>query len=152
MQVKTILVPSDFSEYADYAFTWALEMAEKWGAKVVVVNAAPMFSHLAYPESVYMLDLAKMEAELIADAEKKLREFIAKKGTSGVTVETRAVMGDPFWEICKAAEQNHADLIVMGSHGRTGLAHVLLGSVAERVVRHAPCPVLVARQPRPEKK
>jgi len=152
MQVKTILVPSDFSEYADYAFTWALEMAEKWGAKVIVVNAAPMFSHLAYPESVYMLDLAKMEAELIADAEKKLREFIAKKGTRAVTVETRAVMGDPFWEICKAAEQVHADLIVMGSHGRTGLAHVLLGSVAERVVRHAPCPVLVARQPRPEKK
>jgi nucleotide-binding universal stress UspA family protein len=152
MQVKTILVPSDFSEHAEYAFTWALEMAEKWGAKVVVVNAAPMFSHLAYPESVYMLDLAKMEAELIADAEKKLREFIAKKGMSAVTVEIRAVMGDPFWEICTAAEQEHADLIVMGSHGRTGLAHVLLGSVAERVVRHAPCPVLVARQPRPEKK
>lgn len=152
MQVKTILVPSDFSEYAEYAFTWALEMAEKWGAKVIVVNVAPMFSHLAYPESVYMLDLAKMEAEIIADAEKKLQEFIAKKGMSAVTVETRAVMGDPFWEICKAAEQDHADLIVMGSHGRTGLAHVLLGSVAERVVRHAPCPVLVARQPRPEKK
>jgi nucleotide-binding universal stress UspA family protein len=152
MQVKTILVPSDFSEYAEYAFTWALEMAEKWGAKVIVMNAAPMFSHLAYPESVYMLDLAKMEAEIIADAEKKLQEFIAKKGTSAVTVETRAVLGDPFWEICKAAEHDHADLIVMGSHGRTGLAHVLLGSVAERVVRHAPCPVLVARQPRPEKK
>ncbi|HEV8717132.1 MAG TPA: universal stress protein [Candidatus Binatia bacterium] len=152
MQVKTILVPSDFSDYAEYAFTWALEMAEKWDAKVVVLNAAPMFSHLAYPESVYMVDLAKMEAELIADADKKLREFVAKQGTSTVPVETRAVLGDPFWEICKAAEQEPADLIVMGSHGRTGLAHVLLGSVAERVVRHASCPVLVARLPRPPKK
>jgi len=152
MQIETILVPSDFSDYAEYAFTWALEMAEKWGAKVIVLNAAPLFSHLAYPESVYMVDLVKMEAELIADADKKLREFVAKKGTTNVPVETRAVLGDPFWEICQAAEQNQADLIVMGSHGRTGLAHVLLGSVAERVVRHAPCPVLVARLPRPAKK
>jgi universal stress protein A len=152
MQVKTILLPSDFSDYAEYAFTWALEMAEKWGAKVVVMNAAPVFSHLAYPESVYMVDLAKMEAEIIADAQKKLQEFVAKKGASPVPVETRAVMGDPFWEICQAAEQEPADLIVMGSHGRTGLAHVLLGSVAERVVRHAPCPVLVARLPRPAEK
>src|SRR5215510_417858 len=110
MQVKTILVPSDFSDYAEYAFTWALEMADKWGAKVVVLNAAPMFSHLAYPESVYMLDLAKMEAEILADAEKKLRAFTARKGTSSAAVETRAVLGDPFWEICKAAEQEQVDL------------------------------------------
>jgi universal stress protein A len=152
MEIKAILVPCDFSDYAEHAFTWALGLAEKWDAKVVVVNAAPLFSHLAYPESVYMVDLAKMEEELIADAEKRLQEFVAKKGTSTVTVETRAVLGDPFWEICQAAEREHADLIVMGSHGCTGLAHVLLGSVAERVVRHAPCPVLVARLPRPAAK
>ncbi len=152
MEIKTILVPCDFSDYAEYAFKWALELAEKWGAKVVVVNAAPLFSHLAYPESVYMVDLAKMEDEIIADSEKKLQEFTTKQGTSTVGVETRAVLGDPFWEICQTAEREHADLIVMGSHGRTGLAHVLLGSVAERVVRHAPCPVLVARLPRPAAK
>jgi nucleotide-binding universal stress UspA family protein len=152
MEVKTILVPSDFSEYAEHAFTWALGLAEKWGAKVLVIHAAPLFSHLAYPESVYMVDLAKMEQEIVADAEKRLQEFVAKKGASTVTVDTRAVLGDPFWEICQIAEREHADLIVMGSHGRTGLAHVFLGSVAERVVRHAPCPVLVARLPQPAKK
>ncbi len=149
MQIKTILVPCDFSAYAEHAFQWALGLAERLGAKVVLVHAAPSFSHLAYPESVYVIDLAKMEEEIIADAEKRLGEFVAKKGASTVAVEIRAVLGDPFWEICQAAEREHADLIVMGSHGRTGLAHVLLGSVAERVVRHAPCPVLVARLPRP---
>jgi nucleotide-binding universal stress UspA family protein len=152
MEIKTILVPCDFSDYAEHAFQWALGFAEKWGAKIVVVHAAPLFSRMAYPESVYLVDLAKMEDELIADAEKRLQEFVAKKETGTVSVETQAVLGDPFWEICQAAEREHADLIVMGSHGRTGLAHVLLGSVAERVVRHAPCPVLVARLPRPAAK
>ncbi len=147
MEIKTILVPCDFSEYAEHAFTWALGLAEGEGAKVVIMHAAPLFSHLAYPESVYVVDLAKMEEELIADAEKRLQEFVAKKGTSTVTVETRAVLGDPLWEICQAAEREHADLIVMGSHGRTGLAHVLLGSVAERVVQKAGCAVLTVRHP-----
>lgn len=148
MQVKTIIVPCDFSEYAERAYAWAIGLAEKWGAKVILLHAAQLFTSLGYPESVYLLDLKKMEDEILADAEKRLREFAEKKGSSPVVVETRAVTGDPFWEICQTAEKEPADLIVMGSHGRTGLAHVLLGSVAERVVRHAPCPVLVARLPK----
>jgi nucleotide-binding universal stress UspA family protein len=148
MQIKTILVPCDFSEYAERAYSWAIELAEKLGAKVILVHAAQLFTSLGYPESVYLLDLKKMEDEVLADAEKRLDEFVAKKGASPVVVETRAVSGDPFWEICQTAEKERADLIVMGSHGRTGIAHVLLGSVAERVVRHAPCPVLVARLPK----
>jgi universal stress protein A len=84
--------------------------------------------------------------EAIADADKRLREVIASTGLTG-SVETRVVVGDAVWEICQAAEREHADLVIMGSHGRTGLAHVVLGSVAERVVRHAACPVLVARKP-----
>ena len=81
-----------------------------------------------------------MEGELIADAEKRVGEFAAKKGTSTVPVETRVTLGEAVWEICRMAEQEHADLIIMGSHGRTGLSHIVLGSVAERVVRHASCP------------
>ena len=106
MQIKTILVPSDFSDYAEYAFTWALEMAEKWGATVVVMHAAPTFSHLAYPESVYMVDLAKMEAEILADSDKKLREFIAKKGTSTIPVETRAVLAIPSGKSARWLSKN----------------------------------------------
>lgn len=152
MQIKTILVPCDFSEYAELAYSWAVGLAEKCGAKVIIVHAAQLFTSLGYPESVYLLDLKKMEDEVLADAEKRLHEFVAKKGVSPVVVETRAVSGDPFWEICQTAEKEHADLIVMGSHGRTGFAHVLLGSVAERVVRHAPCPVLVVRLPKSDAK
>lgn len=152
MQIKTILVPCDFSEHAELAYAWAVGLAEKCDAKVILVHAAQLFTSLGYPESVYLLDLKKMEDEVLTDAEKRLHEFIAKKGASPVAVETRAVSGDPFWEICQTAETEHADLIVMGSHGRTGFAHVLLGSVAERVVRHAPCPVLVARLPKPATK
>jgi nucleotide-binding universal stress UspA family protein len=148
MQIKTILVPCDFSEHAERAYTWALGLAEQCGAKVILLHAAQMFTTLGYPESVYLLDLKKMEDEILADANKRLHEFAAKKGGSTVSVETRAVTGDPFWEICQGVEKEHADLIVMGSHGRTGLAHIVLGSVAERVVRHASCPVLVTRSPK----
>ena len=151
MQIQTIVVPTDFSEYAEHAFTWALGLATDRKAKIVLVHVAQSISYYAFPESGYVPDLQKMEAEMIGDAEKRLADFAAKKGTRPVPVETRIVVGEPVWEICQAATREHADLIVMGSHGRTGLSHVLLGSVAERVVRHAPCPVLVARLPNPTK-
>jgi nucleotide-binding universal stress UspA family protein len=147
MQIHTIIVPTDFSEYAVHAFTWALDLATDRKAKIVLVHAAQAISYLAFPESVYVPDLQKMETEMISDAEKRVAEFAAKQGASTVPLETRVTVGEPVWEICQAATREHADLIVMGSHGRTGLSHVLLGSVAERVVRHAPCPVLVARLP-----
>src|SRR5262245_9486901 len=146
MQIKTILVPHDFSEYAAHALTWAVELAKRYQAKLILFHAVPVFSRTGYPEGMFLLDLAKIETETIADAEKRLREVVAATGLTGV-VETKVVVGDAMWEICQAAEREHADLVIMGSHGRTGLAHIVLGSVAERVVRHVSCPVLVARKP-----
>lgn len=147
MNISTIVVPTDFSEHADHAFAWALELASRWNAKIILFHATPMLSSLVYPESLYAVDLARMEQDGLAEAEKQLRTAAAKKGSSPVVVETKVVMGEAMREICAAAEESHADLIVMGSHGRTGLAHVFLGSVAERVIRHAHCPVLVVRSP-----
>lgn len=151
MEIKTILVPTDFSDFAEHAYRWALGLAADCKAKIVLLNAAPTMSNLTFPESAYYPDLGRIERELIVDAEKRVNEFATKKGTSPVAVETRVTSGEAIWEICRVAEKEGADLIIMGSHGRTGLSHVVLGSVAERVVRHAPCPVLVVRLPRLEK-
>jgi nucleotide-binding universal stress UspA family protein len=150
MNITTILVPTDFSEYAAHAYQWALGLADSSKAKVLLFYATPSLAYLAAPEGMFYTDLAKLKHELIAEAEKQMAEFAGKKGTSTVAVETRIGVGEAVWEICKVAEEAPVDLIVMGSHGRTGLSHVFLGSVAERVVRHAPCPVLVARLPKPK--
>jgi universal stress protein A len=147
MNIRTILVPCDFSPYAEHAFTWAVTLAEPTGSRIVLLYAIPIFSQLSYTEVPYLLDIPNIEAELLTDGKSRLRTFISEHNVGKAQVEPRATLGDPFPVICRIAQEDHADLIVMGSHGRTGLSHVLIGSVAERVVRHAPCPVLVAKLP-----
>jgi nucleotide-binding universal stress UspA family protein len=149
MRIQTILVPVDFSAFSGHAFRWALGIATEQQAKVILVHAVHSLSHFAFPENICVTDFPTMEQELINEAKKRLTSFVTKETTGTISVETQVVVGEPVWEICRAATRAHVDLIVMGSHGRTGLSHVLLGSVAERVVRHAPCPVLVARGPQP---
>jgi nucleotide-binding universal stress UspA family protein len=116
-------------------------MAEKWRARLLLLHVVPRPS---YPPMVLeTFNIADFEASLQADAEARAKEFVGKNQRGTVAVETQVMVGEPFADICQSAAQGQADLIIMGSHGRTGLSHVLLGSVAERVVRHAPCPVLV---------
>jgi universal stress protein A len=142
MDIRTILVPCDFSEHSKKAFTWALEMANKWGSRLAVLHVVSPPSYPPMLMGAYF-DTAEFEVSLQADAETEIKEFISSAGKHDVPIDTKVLMGRPFFDICRVAEQDKVDLIVMGSHGRTGLSHVLLGSVAERVVRHAPCPVLV---------
>ncbi|MEW6298229.1 MAG: universal stress protein [Thermodesulfobacteriota bacterium] len=148
MDIRRILVPFDFSEYSEKALTWALEMAGKWRSRVLFLHVIPRPSYPPMLMGSYF-NVAEFEASLQADAEARAKEIIARTGDKAVQVETRVIMGEPFSDICRTAEHEKADLIVMGSHGRTGLRHVLLGSVAERVVRHAPCPVLVVGKKAP---
>jgi universal stress protein A len=147
MRIQTILVAVDFSPFSEHAFQWALDIATDQQAKIILVHTVHPLAHLAFPESICITDFRAIEEELKREAKKHLDDFAAQKTPQTVPVETQVFMGEPVWEICQAATREHVDLIVMGSRGRTGLSHVLLGSVAERVVRHAPCPVLVTRRP-----
>jgi universal stress protein A len=142
MNIQTILVPFDFSEHSEKAFTWALAFAEKWSARIHVLHVIPT---VAFPPMLMgsAFNLADIEIGLRKAAEEQLRGFLAGKKAPSVSLSTQVVLGEPFDDICNVAVQEKADVIVMGSHGRTGLGHVVLGSVAERVVRYAPCPVLV---------
>jgi nucleotide-binding universal stress UspA family protein len=146
MQIRKILVPFDFSEHSEKALRWAIDMAEKWQASVLLFHVVPTPT---YPPMVTggFFDISQFETSLQEDAERRIREVVAKEKRGGI--ESKVVVGVPFPDICRTAEQEKVDLIIMGSHGRTGLAHVLIGSVAERVVRHAPCPVLVVGKKTP---
>lgn len=142
MDIRKILIPFDFSEYSEKAFTWALAMAERYRARVLLLHVVPRPSYPPMLMGTYF-NVAEFEVSLQTEAEARAKEFLGKTGSRTVQIDTKVVIGEPFSDICQIAEQEQIDLIVMGSHGRTGLSHVLLGSVAERVVRHAPCPVLV---------
>jgi universal stress protein A len=146
MRLQTILVPIDFSSFSEQALQWALGIATARQAKIILVHAVHPLAHLAFPESVCITDFPTIERELKREAKKQLDHVAAQTIPSPpVPVTTQVVMGNPVWEICQAATREQVDLVVMGSRGRTGLSYILLGSVAERVMRHAPCPVLVVR-------
>lgn len=142
--LKKILVPVDFSRHSENAVRYGAELAAKFHAELVLLhvvdNTPVMFSEGAVftPESMKeVLDKANAELGGIEIPE-------------GLNVTRVAREGHPFVEIVRFAKANGVDLIVVGTHGRTGLAHLLLGSVAENVVRKAPCPVLTVHHPEHE--
>jgi nucleotide-binding universal stress UspA family protein len=147
LQLNTLLVPCDFSAASAHAFRWAVGLAEDWAAKIVVLHVIPVFFPGEELRARIVVDLPRVERALFSETKTRLAEWTAQTATHRVAVETRVVMGDAWWEICKTAEREPAELIVMGAHGDTAITQVPMGSVAERVVRHAPCPVLVVRLP-----
>ncbi len=137
---KKILAPLDFSECSYEALNYAASLASKYGAELCLLHVleVPLYASAGVTPST-LREVQKMSAEVEKDASKALDE--AANRIKDVQVSKLLWRGDPHMEIIRAAKELSCDLIVMGTHGRTGLPHILLGSVAERVVRTAPCPV-----------
>jgi nucleotide-binding universal stress UspA family protein len=147
---KKILVPTDFSKHSDEAVRTAADLSRRYEASVTL---AYIFEPVTYalPEGHIMQSPPQLE-EIHAVFEQRLvRAKTEAEATGALNVDAKLLTGPVATEITDFAEQGHFDLIVMGTHGRTGLRHLVLGSVAEKVVRTAPCAVLTVRAREPSK-
>jgi len=146
--ITTILLPVDGSECSAKALVYALSFAKQYGARIVALHVIDRRweeqTRVAFVEVGQDLTL-KIQKGYEEEAQRILREITDAAGKAEVPVETRVLTGIPYEEIVRAGREVSADLIIMGTHGRSGMSHLLLGSVAERVVRNAPCPVLTVR-------
>ena len=144
IRLRKILLPTDFSKYSAAATSYACELATKFDAELHLLHT--LETHLAStPNFGLGLDLPKYVSESKAAAEKSLAGILDPTWAASRTVVKAMVEGSPKTEIIAYARKHNIDLIVLATHGRSGLAHVLMGSVAESVVRTAPCPVLTVR-------
>lgn len=145
MKLERILVPVDYSSCSAAALTFAVELADRLGATLDVVHVWDRPSYVS--EAMLVRTDATSGKSLIAmiqeNAERDLREFLANVPLpEGRSVKGRLISGDPASALLSELKQGQHELAVVGTHGRTGLAHVLLGSVAEKLVRLSPVPVL----------
>jgi nucleotide-binding universal stress UspA family protein len=150
IDLHRILVPTDFSKFSQNALTYGVAFAEKFGAELYLLHVVQDLA-VFIPEAVLPAPLPVPPIDqFIAAARAALDRVVQGLNLTGVAPHSEVVEGAPFPEIVRFAKVKEIDLIVMGTHGHSGLAHVLLGSVAERVVRKAPCPVLTVRHPEHE--
>jgi nucleotide-binding universal stress UspA family protein len=143
IKIKTMLVPLDFSRPAMQAFDYAITLAKKLDAKVELIHVQSPDEACAVPGAGHLIRECAESATLI---HKRLGQLDGLQKPQFWPQNCRIRTGHPYEEICKIASELNVDLIVLGSRGNTGLKRVLLGSTAERVIRFAPCPVLVVRK------
>jgi nucleotide-binding universal stress UspA family protein len=141
-----ILTAIDFSENSDYAFGYALALAKQFDSQLMILHVInePVDLRGFY---VPHISFEQLEKEIEEGAEKMMAKFCGSKMGDFTNFTTSIVTGIPYEEIIRTAQETAASLIVLGTHGRTGLDHLIFGSTAERVVRGASCPVLTIRLP-----
>jgi nucleotide-binding universal stress UspA family protein len=145
-ELKLILVPTDFSESSANALRVAVQLAQKLRASIAVFHV-DIDPTVVLPPPGDVLAVPLVFERIQAQAEERLQSAADEVRRAGVTCTTASELGRTHTTIVEQARRVGAGLIVMGSHARHGLGHALLGSVAERVIRHAPCPVLVVPTP-----
>lgn len=143
IRLRRILVPVDFSECSRKALCYALPLAREFKAALVLVNVVQTPALLGEGEAAV---LPTLESQMKAGAERELKAWVEREIPAGVKATALVRCGSPYREIVAAAQEVNADLIVISTHGHTGLKHVFLGSTAESVVRYATCPVFVVRE------
>ena len=151
IHISKILFPTDFSDFSEVALKYALQFATDYKATLHVthvVDNAYQFSMGAYPGMIP--SIMPMVDAMVKEAEKGVQRLAAERIGQSVKTVTKVLVGRPFEEIINYATSQAIDLIVIGTHGRGGLSHMLLGSVAEKVVRTAQCPVLTVHHPEHE--
>ena len=145
LNIQRLLVATDFSPHSEVALQYAVEFSQAFGAELLVchvVEAVSILSELPPGgEAYFPPNLARVQQQRAQqECERLLQTSGAERG------EVVIGAGNPFYEIIRIARERSADLIIVGTHGRGAIAHMLLGSVAERIVRKAPCPVLTVRR------
>jgi nucleotide-binding universal stress UspA family protein len=143
VKIQRILVPLDFSEHAAAILEWAVHLAEQHRSKMILMHAYHLPVEFQQMEGAYLP--AEFWTQVKSEAQKTLEGHAAKIRSKGIGVEVVVAEGYAATAIEEEAVRSQADLIVIGTHGHTGLKHLLLGSVAERVVQKAPCPVLTVK-------
>jgi universal stress protein A len=143
MQIKTILCPIDFSEISAKAMEYAVFLASHHHAELLILHVVEQLHEFEHYQ-ILVLTPQELAEEMEKQAHEKLTK-LTEQIKKTIKVETVVRQGKPFVEIIKEAKEKDMDLIVMASHGRTGISHMLMGSVAEKVVRKAHCPVLIVR-------
>jgi len=141
---KKVLFCTDFSENSDYAFEFAYGIAKRDEGLLYILYVLPENPHQAFAENyIKKEDLEKIKESIGEDLDNKYRKHYVKKIGNEIKFEIVTKSGREDNEILKFAKEEHVDIIVIGTHGRTGIEHVFFGSVAEKVLRHSPFPVFI---------
>jgi nucleotide-binding universal stress UspA family protein len=135
-------VPVDFSGCSRGGLRYAIDFANEFGARIILLHATYL-GYIYSSEGTALYDIPALQKTARKNADRKMRQLVRSVNFGGVKFETAFTDGSPVLDICTFAKDHNVDLIITSTHGLTGLQHILIGSIAEHVVRHAPCSVLV---------